>query len=223
MSTYPLSTRTLTRNSALMALIIIACASSTAVLSADSKDFPKDEGWSEQMGEKDVKFGCPQNTALTGRSHFGDEDEKAEVHYKCNAYSPYGDSAVLTDDSDPNTGLDSAGKRDLLGDWSGALDEGKPSGHAYVCPAGTVMTGREHKGDENGSTYYRCSTLKINGKPETIGAGTKLYTQNESAHTLVCPAGQVLIGRQHHCSGAGSACDENQATTYTCGYVKPIP
>lgn len=30
----------------------------------------------------------------------------------------------------------------------------------FLCPAGTVMTGRSHVGDENGTTKYEYSTLK---------------------------------------------------------------
>lgn len=38
----------------------------------------------------------------------------------------------------------------------------KESNSYFLCPAGTVMTGRTHSGDENGETIYSQGYLYIN-------------------------------------------------------------
>lgn len=35
------------------------------------------------------------------------------------------------------------------------------SGVEFLCPNNTVLTGRYHKGDENGQTQYEYATLKV--------------------------------------------------------------
>lgn len=206
MSTYPLSIRPLTSKSVLIALMIISCAASTAVFSADSKRSPlsEEDGWSDNVGEKDSTYTCPKDTVMIGRAHYGDT-ESGEVYYKCSTYEPYRQETVIS----PGT-------------WSETLTEGKPSGHSYTCPDGTAMVGRQHTGDENGTTTYKCSQVFTGSKLEEIIPGTTISNLKESDHEAVCPSGQLLIGRQHHCNGSGSACDENQYTSYFCGYMKPI-
>lgn len=207
MSTFPLSIRTLTSKSTLIALMIMSCAASTAVLSADSKPSPlsEEDGWSDNVGGKDSTYTCPANQVMIGRAHYGDT-ESGEVYYKCSTYEPYGEKTVIS-----------------AGTWSEGLTEGKPKGHSYTCPDGAAMIGSKHTGDENGTTTYQCGTVSTGSTLEKIVPGTTISNVKESSHQIVCPVHQILIGRQHHCSGGGSACDENQDTSYFCGYMKALP
>ncbi|WP_211230853.1 hypothetical protein [Pseudomonas parafulva] len=111
----------------------------------------------------------------------------------------------------------------------------------YECPVGQVMTGRRHKGDENGNTAYQCATLKQEGNTleikdsrwldplcesgdekqcKTTASGGSPVVQAEQPPTVQaatgiwfnCPSNEVLDGRQHYS-------DENGETKYRCGKV----
>lgn len=50
----------------------------------------------------------------------------------------------------------------------------KESGSYFLCPSNTVMTGRYHKGDENGQTQYEYATLKAVDVNGNLVSGTLL-------------------------------------------------
>lgn len=86
----------------------------------------------------EYKFECPDNKAMVGRGHQGDEN--GSTKYYC--------AQVMDAWNDPLQ----VGNRA----WTDAIKE---SDSSYTCPSGKVMTGRGHKDDENGDTWYQCATL----------------------------------------------------------------
>lgn len=98
------------------------------------------------------------------------------------------------------------------------LDEANSN---FVCPANTVMTGRQHTGDEHGRTYYEYATLKAvdssgNCLNLTITVEEPQWSGNikESAGTeFKAPSGRVIVGRKH--TG-----DENGNTEYKTAIIK---
>jgi len=87
---------------------------------------------------REYKFACPTNEVMTGRGHY--HDENGPTWYFC--------GKVIDAWGDPMQ----VGNRT----WT---DDIKESNSSYTCPANTVMTGRGHRGDENGWTQYQCATL----------------------------------------------------------------
>ena len=77
-----------------------------------------------------------------------------------------------------------------------------------------VITGRQHKGDENGKTRYQTGVVKCNGKyAKVIPYPEADLIISESSGRLVLPkAGLVIIGITH--TG-----DENGLSTYHQGYI----
>ncbi|NEO82555.1 hypothetical protein, partial [Moorena sp. SIO4G3] len=72
----------------------------------------------------------------------------------------------------------------------------------------TVLTGREHKGDENGETRYRYSKIQYNGI--YCGLNDSIWSNNikeSSGNWSIATTNKVMTGRQH--SG-----DENGETKY---------
>jgi hypothetical protein len=85
-----------------------------------------------------INFTCPIHEVLTGRAHEGDENEPETL--QCGTLADLWGNRINV----------------IPGEWSPTFKENL---HEYVCPAGTVMIGKYHKGDENGDTQYRCGTL----------------------------------------------------------------
>lgn len=92
---------------------------------------------------------------------------------------------------------------------------------SFLCPANTVLTGRKHSGDENGTTWYEYTTLKC-----TDALGNEIYGvitvedvtwggwfPEQSGSGYTAPTGKVLVGREH-------VDDENGATRYAYATVK---
>lgn len=82
------------------------------------------------------------------------------------------------------------------------------------CAANTVMTGREHKGDETGSTRHQCARVTQEGHSATVGKPEWSIPINESDREgegfyFSCPRNTVMTGRSH--DG-----DENGDTQYAC-------
>ena len=48
----------------------------------------------------------------------------------------------------------------------------KESNSSFLCPSNCVITGRWHKGDENGQTQYEYATLKVVDENGQIQSGT---------------------------------------------------
>lgn len=97
----------------------------------------------------------------------------------------------------------------------------KEKDSSFLCPANTVMTGRYHSGDENGTTQYEYASLKAidsNGNPV---AGTitvedvkwDVPLKESSSTGYEAPTNRIIVGRKH--SG-----DENGQTQYATAIVK---
>ncbi|WP_156325745.1 hypothetical protein [Nonomuraea sp. SBT364] len=97
--------------------------------------------WTARQKESRADFSAPDHHAVAGRWHEGDE----------NGYTRYRTASVHW-----------RGRQVLLaaGDISGAHRE---SSHTWHADENKVMTGRLHRGDENGSTYYRFATVTLAG------------------------------------------------------------
>lgn len=99
-----------------------------------------------------------------------------------------------------------------------------PNGYSeFLCPDNTVMTGRWHKGDENGKTKYEYAELRLvdeNGNlfispnQRIIVGIPKWSTQikESSGHEFQAPYNQVIVGRRHYG-------DENGYTQYATATV----
>lgn len=93
-------------------------------------------------------------------------------------------------------------------------------GIEFRCPDNTVMTGRYHKGDENGQTQYEYSTLKaVDSKGNTVNVTievTQVHWHDEikeSGSVLFQAApNHVIVGRWHEG-------DENGKTRYATAVV----
>ncbi|CAM3606842.1 hypothetical protein BOSP111201_15360 [Bordetella sputigena] len=144
-------------------------------------------------------YSCPANQVMVGRRHQGDE----------NGYTWYLCADILWD----HTPL--LRSPPYQGPW--IQESGKNSGgtSSFVCPAGSVITGRIHKGDENGNTMYQCSKPWYRGVPPLLrNAAWGDWIQESGKQTggmssFSCPASQVMTGRQHRG-------DENGDTRYQC-------
>ncbi|MCM2464460.1 hypothetical protein [Pseudomonas sp. CG7] len=86
------------------------------------------------------RYECPHPTIMTGRGHY--HDENGPTWYMCGIAKG---GAFDDDELEPANRV-----------WTGDIKE---SGSDYTCPTGQVMTGRGHRGDENGWTIYQCATL----------------------------------------------------------------
>lgn len=97
----------------------------------------------------------------------------------------------------------------------------KESSSWFQCPLNTVITGRFHKGDENGTTTYQYATLKAvdsKGNPikgfitvEDIRWG--ISGSESSGKGFIAPVNRVIVGRMH-------IGDENALSSYATGIVK---
>lgn len=116
-------------------------------------------------------------------------------------------------------------------DW---ISAGKESKSKYFnCPAGTVMVGRKHEGDENQQTYYKCANLDSNIVQEESAwsvkfpeCGYRLKDDDDDDFTTCtdalnydkkkqeyiyasCNPDEVMVGRFHEG-------DENQLSQVQC-------
>lgn len=80
----------------------------------------------------------------------------------------------------------------------------------FTCPGGQVMTGRSHKGDEDGKTTYWCGRVFIDGEAALVQSEGWSFPQKESSSYFVTSGDQVIIGRAHYD-------DENGKTQYLTG------
>lgn len=82
------------------------------------------------------------------------------------------------------------------------------SGIEFLCPTNTVMTGRYHKGDENGKTKYATAIVIANGtEAKTTSEITSESFKESSGKWFVTDKDRVMVGRVH--KG-----DENGKTFY---------
>ena len=145
--------------------------------------------WSAGIKESNgTAYTCPSGKVLGGRRHNGDENGTT-YYLCCSAGTP---QATPTSCS-----------------WSSWLKES--SNIQYICPTNKFLVGRQHSGDENGSTRYYCCNLSQSGV-QIPRSGSCLWSsgQKEAGSNLQClPDGKVMVGRQH--SG-----DENGTTWNYC-------
>jgi hypothetical protein len=151
--------------------------------------------------ESNSTFLCPENTVMIGRMHQGDENK--DTYYR---------SAPLM--VDPSTGQ--AGTVNIANpsDW---IDAGKQSELSYQAPAGFVITGRKHDGDENGKTYFKISEVLIgNTISKTVDTVTSGPIKENSGIWYDTPAIDTMKGA---ITGMDHAGDENGNSTYTASLV----
>lgn len=92
---------------------------------------------------------------------------------------------------------------------------------SYLCPSNTVLTGRCHKGDENGKTQYEYATLGAFDESGNSASGTIVITNiiwsnwfnEDSGSGFDAIGNRVIVGRKH--KG-----DETGKTYYQTGIVK---
>lgn len=90
----------------------------------------------------------------------------------------------------------------------------------FMCPANTVLTGRCHSGDENGTTWYEYSSLSaidINGATVDCAITTSdivwsSWFKESSGSGFDASDNRVIVGRQH--KG-----DENGQTRYATAKI----
>lgn len=175
----------------------VALSSALLVLQAQNWSGPIQESGKNSGGTS--SFSCPAQQVMVGRRHQGDEN--GNTWYLCAVVS-WSQSPLVS-----GAPLQSA--------W--IQESGKNSGgtSSFVCPAGWVMTGRAHQGDENGNTMYWCNQASLPGGPALFNNGPWSDWIQESGKStggmssFACPASQVMIGRQHQG-------DENGNTRYQC-------
>ena len=144
--------------------------------------------WISAGIEHQSEIDCPANQVMTGRKHHGDEEE--ETSYKCGKINQFGElTTVKHKEYSPI----------------------KEAGSRFKCDTDTVMTGREHEGDENGQTTYTCAEVvdSWGNKMHVTNNAEKHGPYKESSHEFECPANQAITGRDH--DG-----DENGNTSYMC-------
>lgn len=154
-----------------------------------------------------IWYKTDNQSIMTGRCHNGDENGKT---YYCSSefvvssqseHAPIGSTIIPVE-------------REL----SIILNE---NGHTFMCPQGTVMTGRKHMGDENGSTQYEYATLRaINANGEFI-VGNVTFCDVRWEENIKESDGiwfnttnnRVIVGRKHYG-------DENGLTQYATAAIK---
>ncbi|HEY9257672.1 hypothetical protein [Chitinophaga sp.] len=151
---------------------------------------------SQSFKESDHSFTCPTNTIMTGRYHSGDENGQTMYEY----------ATLKAVDSSGNTvpGTFTVGNSG----WSAGQKE---SSSDFGAPVNQVITAREHKGDENGQTWYKTGQIYFNNRLCYIEAEPDdlSITVKESAGSWA-KKDIPMIRRRH--SG-----DENANTTYYFG------
>ena len=156
-----------------------------------------------------IWFRTDQNHIITGRHHSGDE----------NGQTYYGSATIFIT---VGASTDPAPTGTIIVSNVRTAGAGiKESVSSFLCPAGSVMTGRSHTGDENGTTQYEYATLKAVDPQGRIVIGTitiedikwENALQESSGKGYDAPLNRVIVGRQH--SG-----DENGTTQYATGIIK---
>lgn len=161
--------------------------------------------WAASQKENESRFSCSGNAIMTGRLHYGDENKTTSI--ECATASQAGTAVIVRNKvwSEPlkESGVykdDVDGKRYHIGKY-------------YVCPPNTIMTGRQHKGDENADTWYECATATNAGRDLSVTPHEWSEEKKESGSEFHCPANQFLVGRWH-------VGDENNVTRYRCATLQ---
>lgn len=181
----------------------------TALVKIDGKTTLLEEGLNSSSIKESsgIWFKTDAYRVMTGRHHSGDENGQtyytsAKIVIPASFTAPAPEGTIIVPD-----------QRTV----SATMTE---SASSFMCPAGTVMTGRMHTGDENGTTQYQYATLKaINSKGEIVVGNITIEDikwENpikESGTWFNAGANRIIVGRKH--DG-----DENGYTQYATGVVK---
>lgn len=183
----------------------------TAVVKIDGKATSIKNGISSSFIKESsgIWYKTDANRVITGRHHSGDENGQTYYNSATIIIIPetFTDPAPVGTIIVPNVRMESA--------------EMKESGSSFICPAGTIMTGRSHTGDENGSTRYEYSSLKAIDSQGRIVIGTITVEDvrwstgiiESSGKGYDAPLNRVIVGRTH-------LGDENGMTQYATGIIK---
>jgi hypothetical protein len=132
---------------------------------------------SGQYKESNHSFQCKSGSVLVGRRHSGDEN--GATWYSCSKVLANGTPIILKEKytSPP-----------IKESWSN-----------FTCPAGAVMTGRSHQGDENKNTIYTCHyAYSDNDQPVMLVEQSAVGPQNESkSHFDSRTYEKIINGRKH--------------------------
>ena len=132
--------------------------------------------WGPKIKESSgVEYECPGGTVMAGMKHKGDEN--GDTEYLCCPLTPQ------------------PVKKSVCA-WSSVIRE---SNSNYFCPSWQAMVGREHSGDENGTTkYYCCNLDNPAGQMWTDDTTCEwVGPEKQSDSDLECPDGKVMTGRSH--------------------------
>jgi len=182
----------------------------TAVIKIDGNSITLDEGVTSSYIKESsgIWFKTDSNRILTGRHHSGDENGKtyyisAKVVIVPSNTEPAPKGTVII----PNVRTKSATMQE--------------SSSSFLCPVGTVMTGRSHIGDENDTTQYEYSSLKaVNSKGEIVVGNITVEDiqwdkalHEDEGRGYDAPLNRVIVGRKHQG-------DETDMTQYATAVVK---
>lgn len=182
----------------------------TAIVQFNSKNCMTTDRISSSSIKESKGIWCCSDSerVMTGRHHSGDENGHTYYNYsKIYSLEPSIEPAPKGTIIVPDKRMQSESMRE--------------SKSSFLCPSNTVLTGRLHSGDENGSTIYEYASLKaISASGEVIADAdiTVLnvswveYNKESTGEGYDAPYGKVIVGRRH--SG-----DENGKTAYAIGEV----
>ncbi|MFF2780566.1 hypothetical protein ACFVU3_37395 [Streptomyces sp. NPDC058052] len=144
------------------------------------------DGYTQTVRESDgTPVLCPTDQVLLGRSHSGDEN--GSTTYYCGIILIDGQVARVSAPA-----------------WSASQRE---SNSYFSAPANQVLVGRQHTGDENGTTRYATASLSAGGQAVELKDFRWTPGQRESNSYSKAGERELMVGRQH--SG-----DENGQTSY---------
>ncbi|QXI35050.1 hypothetical protein [Pseudomonas promysalinigenes] len=159
----------------------------------------------EHRGDERV---CLGSSMIYERKHSGDETK--DTSYGCRLAEHYEIRDRKWSVSFRESGLDP--------EEASATPSAKDKRYIYfTCPINTVMTGRQHTGDENGNTRYQCASLvDANNGRIVLVEPTQWSPEFEESSKIyeTCPTNQIMIGRAHKN-------DEKGETRYLCATLRP--
>lgn len=197
----------------LFSLLVLATALAAAPQTAMAYGYTVTaQTWSPWIQESGKSTGghseyiCPDNQAMIGRKHQGDEN--GNTSYLCGKVYYNGAEVPIS------TGASSY----TYARWSPDMTE---ANSYYTCPVNKVMTGRRHWGDENGNTSYLCTPIIYGGNFIVLdwddAWSAPIQESGKSSggeSSFTCPTNKVMVGRQHEG-------DENGNTRYLCATIVP--
>ncbi|MGV9883557.1 hypothetical protein [Streptomyces sp. NPDC003379] len=134
-----------------------------------------DARWSRSVEESDHTWSCPEGYVLVGREHQGGPGGNTRYRY-----------------GRPVLAGRALSVRDVR--WSRPFTEG--DGVPCTAPDGHVLVGREHIGDENGTTRHQYARLMAGAAVCSVTPGEWSAELTEAWSVYRAPSDAVLIGRQ---------------------------